>query len=244
MPFFDNTGVDLDEQRGPIWAAFVTLRDQLERLIVLNLLWSIQLIPGIIAFAFVELPTWLRVPLLLYTGLIVAPITAVLYGLIRAAVQGEPLSRDALIDEWRRVARSGVRVLGPLFGTLGFLWWLATSIAALGGPFLVFDVALRLLLLLGFVAAQYWGPLIAERPDRSASVLLRESTHLAWQFPGRTLQLVAAVLIALIIGAISIGGLFLIVPVVVALLQSHMYTTLQQLRLRNHSTQLSYEKEQ
>lgn len=243
MPFFDNTGVDLEEQHGPIWAAFATLRDQLERLVVLNLLWSFQLIPAIVALAFPEVSMWLRLPLLLYTGLIIAPITAVLYGLIMAAVQGEPLTREAVFDEWRRLARPGVHVLGPLFATLGLVCWLVSVVASLGTTVLVIDVALRLLLLLGLVVAQYWGPLVADLPDRSVATILRQSIYLAWRYPRHTLQLAAAVVVALLLGAISVGGLFLVVPVVVALLQTHMYMALQQRRLRSHLTQLAQEKE-
>ena len=49
-----------DEARGPIWGPFAVIRDNVERLVALNLGWSVQLLPGVLALAFPQLPLWLR----------------------------------------------------------------------------------------------------------------------------------------------------------------------------------------
>jgi hypothetical protein len=231
MPFFDDTGIDTQAAQGPFWGAFATLRDQLERLIVLNIAWSIQLLPGVAALAFAELPAWARLLMLAYSGLAVAPATGALYALARLAAQGEPLSLELATGALRSLALPSFRVLAPLYSTLGVA---CAAIAALGTwraaplPLLALDVGLRLALLLGLTCASYWGPLFAQAPERPPAALLRQSALLVWRYPGRALLISGAVLLVLLIGAISVGGLFLVVPVLAALLQTHMYLALRQ----------------
>jgi hypothetical protein len=231
MPFFDDTGSDTQTARGPLWGAFATLRDQLERLIVLNIAWSIQLLPGVAALAFPGLPGWARLLMLAYSGLVLAPATGALYALVRLAAQGEPIGLEQATDTLRALALPSFRVLTPLYGMLGLLCgaiaaasaWRTNGAAGL----LVLDVGLRLALLLGLTCANYWGPLFARAPEQPAGAILRRSALLAWRHPGRTLLTSGAVLLVLAIGALSVGGLFLVVPVLAALLQTHMYLDLR-----------------
>jgi hypothetical protein len=231
MPFFDDTGIDTQAAQGPFWGAFATLRDQLERLIVLNIAWSIQLLPGVAALAFAELPAWARLLMLAYSGLAIAPATGALYALARLAAQGEPLSLELATGALRSLALPSFRVLAPLYSMLGVA---CAAIAALdtwraaGTPLLALDVGLRLALLLGLTCANYWGPLFAQAPEQPTAALLRQSALLVWRYPGRALLASGAVLLVLLIGAISVGGLFLVVPVLAALLQTHMFLSLRQ----------------
>lgn len=228
MPFFDNTGVDLDEEHGPIWAAIATLRDQLERFVVLNLAWSIQIVPALAAVMLPEWPWVVRVPLFLYSGVALAVATGLLYGLVWAAVEREPLSLELAQDELRRLALPGMRSLAPLYGLFGLLLVVVTWSSVIqtdtgASRYFVIEVVARLLLLLLLLCSMYWGPLFARDPHSPAWAIARKSLALVWQAPGRSLVLFGVVLLAGVIGAVSIGGVFLIVPVVIALLQTHMY---------------------
>jgi hypothetical protein len=88
---------------------------------------------------------------------------------------------------------------------------------------LVLDVLARLLILLLGVCAVYWGPLFAARPAQSALAVLRESVRLAWRFPLLTVLAGMASLLAAALGLISVGGMVLVVPVLVVLLQTQQY---------------------
>jgi uncharacterized membrane protein len=57
----------------------------------------------------------------------------------------------------------------------------------------------------------------------SAIHLARRSIGLVWRYPLETLATALVVAAALVIGMISIGGLVLIVPVAVAMLQTARY---------------------
>jgi hypothetical protein len=231
MPFFDNSGVDLDEERGPIWAAFATLRDQLERFVVLNLAWSIQIVPALAAVMLPEWPGGVRVVLFLYSGVALAVGTGLLYGLVWAAVEREPLSLGLAQDELRRLALPGMRSLAPLYGLIGLAllaatWSSAEQTDTGASLYFVIEVVARLLLLVLLLCSMYWGPLFAHSPHTPAWAIARMSLRLIWQSPGRSLLLFGVVLVAGLIGAVSIGGVFLIVPVVIALLQTHMMRAL------------------
>jgi hypothetical protein len=230
MPFFDNSGVDLDEERGPIWAAFATLRDQLERFVLLNLAWSIQIVPALAAVMLPEWPGVVRLVLFLYSGIALAIATGLLYGLVWAAVEREPLSLELAQDELRRLALPGMRSLAPLYGLIGLALlaatWSSTGQTDTGASlYFVIEVVARLLLLVLLLCSMYWGPLFAHNPHTPAWAIARMSLRLIWQSPGRSLLLFGVVLVAGLIGAVSIGGVFLIVPVVIALLQTHMMRT-------------------
>lgn len=217
MPFFDNTGVDPNVERGPLWGAFATLFDQIERMIALNIAWSAQFIPLLLTAMFPDWPPVIRVVLVVYSALALAAGLGMLYGLIRAAVEGEPLTFDLVREAWRSYALPGLLTLAPLYGIFGVLLNLSSS----GG--FVLEVVARLLILLLFVCSHYWGVMLAEQPQQSVITILWRSVLLVWRKPGRSLLLTGMVGLALAIGTISVGGLFLIVPVLVALLQTHLY---------------------
>ena len=77
MPFLGDID-SRDEARGPIWGPFATIRDNVERLVALNLGWSVQLLPGVFALAFPQLPFGRRVAMGLYSATAAIPATAML----------------------------------------------------------------------------------------------------------------------------------------------------------------------
>lgn len=221
MPFLDDIGVRDDDDRGPVWEAFAALADQVERLVAVNVAWASQLLPGVLALGFPEWPAWLRVGLGLYSATALVPATGTLFGLAEYARRRDHLSVELARQLFRQLAMPSFRVLAPLYGTLGVLVW-ATLLASWGGPVIV-GALLVFALLLALVCATYWGPLLAARPDAPATALARRSVELAWRDPGATLGTGAVTALALVIGVVSVGGLFLIVPVVIALLQTCRY---------------------
>jgi hypothetical protein len=216
MPFFDDTGVDARE-RSPLWSPFSIIADQLERLIVLNIVWAVQWIPALVAFAWTELPAVVRVGLIAYTLIAYAPATVVLYGMVCLAAQREPLTLDQARDLLRERGLNGAKALVPLIGMIGALI-LGSSI-----PNTLISALCQLGLIFALVFSNYWGVLIAARAARSSVTLLLDSARLVWEYPAHTLLLSGAVLIAVVLGTISIGGWVLIIPVVIALLQTQMF---------------------
>jgi hypothetical protein len=217
VPFFADIGAR-DEPRGPIWAPFAVVRDNVERLVLVNLGWSLQLLPGILALAFSGLPLPVRAAMLLYSATATLPATGMLYALAADAARGEHLSLELAVARFRALARPSFRALAPLWGIFGLLIW----VAVLAGPAVPpVRTAATLAALLWALCATYWGPLLVDRPDSSALALARRSARLVWRFPGETLATAAVVALALLVGLVSIGGLILIVPVVVALLHTH-----------------------
>lgn len=225
MPFFDDIGVR-DEPRGPIWEAFAALADQVERLVAVNVGWAVQLLPGVLALAFPELPLWLRIVLLLYSATALVPLTGVLYALVYRAAERDHVSLEATRESLRQLAVPSFRTLAPLFGTFGVLVW-AWIILQTTAPHLTSLISLVVVVsLLWLVCATYWGPLLADQPDLSAVAIARRSVGLVWRYPGETLATVAATVLAALIGIVSIGGLVLIAPVLIALLQTCRYMQL------------------
>ncbi len=203
MPFLDDTGVRHEEHRGPSWGAFATLADQVERLVAVNVGWSVQLV---LAF---------------YSATALAFVTGPLFGLVARASQQEYVNRPLAEQMLAELAIPGARTLAPLYGTLGLLF-VGTQVAASAGLLLV-DVVLRLVLLLLLLLATYWGPLLADQPNRSMGMIAKESARLVLRNPLLTLLTWGVSLLALLLGVISIGGLFLVVPVLMALLQTQLY---------------------
>jgi hypothetical protein len=225
MPFLDDTGVR-DEPRGPIWDAFAALADQIERLVAVNVGWAVQLLPGVLALAFPEWPFWLRIALLLYSGTALVPLTGALYGLVRRAAERDHLSLEISRELLRDLAVPSLRTLAPLFGTFGVLLW-AWVILQIAAPQLSVAIALIVLVsLLWLVCATYWGPLLADEPDLSALAVARRSVEMVWRYPAETMATVAVTILAALVGIVSIGGLVLIAPVLVALLQTCRYLQL------------------
>jgi hypothetical protein len=222
MPFVADIG-SRDEPRGAIWQPFSIIRDNVEQFVALNLVWSIQLIPGVLALAFPQWPLWLRVGLGLYSATAVIPATGLLYALAVAASRGEPLSRDLALDALRELLMPSFRVLTPLYGVFGMLIWLALLV----GPAAPFVSTLATLAgLLWYLCATYWCPLLVSYPRTSVTYIAGRSIELAWRYPAETLVTAVVAAVALLVGLISIGGLILIVPVVIALLHTQRYLDL------------------
>lgn len=217
MPFLENAG-PAEAARPPVWEAFAVVRDQVERLIAVNVLWSVNLAPGVLAMAFPGWPLWLRTVLVIYTVVVIVPLTGMLYGVAAEAAERQHIGYDLVRDALRELARPSLRALAPLYvataaGVIG--WALAryfdqTALVTL----------LTAALLIWTVPAQYWGPLLTRDPQQSAVAVLRGSVRLALDRPGATLGCWLVVGAVLVVGAISIGGLVLIVPVVAVLLQT------------------------
>lgn len=212
-----------DEPRGPIWRPFAAIRDSVEQLVALNIAWSLQLLPGIAALILPQLPIWLRITLGLTSATAVIATAAPLYGMALAAVHGEYLNWVLARQQLHALTLPSLRSLTPLYGLFGLLIWLAILV----GPAipLVTTVA-TLLILLWFLCATYWGPLLVAAPESSAVDLARSSLALLWRYPSQTLATALVVALSLLVGTISIGGLVLIVPVAVALLQTERYLDL------------------
>jgi hypothetical protein len=219
MPFFDDSGIRLEEHRGLLWRTIALFGDQIERMVAANLGWSLHLLPAVIAFAFPGLPLALRILFIGYSSIAIIPATAVLYGLAAAACEGEQLDLHLAREMWDRLARPAFHSLLPLYSMPGLLWGAATLMA----PPLPVEVLLRLVLLVGVVLAGYWGPALVDRPQASALELLFVSLRLFWRHPGRTLLLVLLVALLALLATISIGGLFLAAPVLIALLQVQQF---------------------
>jgi hypothetical protein len=224
MPFQDDTGITLDEHRGPLWSVFAIFGSQLERLILLNLGWALQLVPAMAALILAGLPIPVRVLMVVYTGMAVPPATAVMYGMCSCAADEDMLHIDLLTEVFKDMAWPGLRTLAPLLGSLGLVAWLAQQANAAG----LFPVSalLQIALLIMLVTANYWGPLLIVHPDRPAHELFAMALRLVWYYPAPTALLSLVVLVTGVIGAISIGGLFLAIPVIIALLQIQMFRRL------------------
>jgi hypothetical protein len=227
MPFLDDSGIKPEAQRGPLVAAFATLLDQIERLIVVNIMWAVQVLPGLIALGVPELPMAIRWLLLFYTGFALAPATGTLFGVALSVCQGQHLSPALAYEHLRSLLMPSLRALAPIYGLFGLLGWAIMGVDMF--HLLALAVLFRLTLLLLLLCSMYWGPLFAADPAQSAGRILRRSIQLGWREPYLTLLTFGVVVVALLIGTISIGGLFLVVPVLVALLQTRLYqaTTLE-----------------
>jgi hypothetical protein len=218
MPFMDDTGIQTEVDRGPLWSAFAAFGSQLERMVVLNLVWAVQLLPFIIAIAFYLLPDAVRVALVLYTLLALPPATAALYGTVAQAINDEHISPQVVRNQLGRLWLAGYKNLGPLLGLVGFMAWVSQQAQTT-----LISGLMQLGLLLILVCANYWGPLTAAAPQRSPLAVLAESVRLVWRYPIQALLVSGVVGLALVLGAISVGGLFLAVPVIIALLQTYMW---------------------
>jgi uncharacterized membrane protein len=208
---------------GPIWGPFAVIRDNVESLVVLNLGWSMQLLPGVLALAFPQFPLWLRLSMGIYSATALIPATGVLYALALSATRGEQVSREVAILSWRELALPSFRVLTPLYGVFGVLIWLAILV----GPTLPVVTTLATLLgLLWYLCATYWGPMLVVNPHSDIATIARGSLRLVWRYPAETFVTGLVAAVALVVGMVSIGGLMLIVPVAIALLHTQRYLDL------------------
>lgn len=216
MPFLDDIGADDEALRRPVWGVFALVKDNLERVVAVNIGWALQLLPAIAALAFPQIPLIARVLLVFYSALALMPATGVLFVWMARVNQHETLRLEMLKEDFRRLALPSLLCLAPLFGLLGICYALVPLLGL--AHILLLDVLVRFILLILLVSAFYWGPLFAEYSDRSPLFLLRQSLLLLWNYPGQMLAtcLVAALVVA--IGVFSIAGFFSIAPVAAALL--------------------------
>ena len=222
MPFAADTETRGDAH-GPIWGPFAVIRDNIESLVVLNLGWSMQLLPGVLALAFPQLPLWLRLTMGVYSATALIPATGVLYVLTLAATRGEQVSVELAILSLRDLALPSFKMLTPLYGVFGVLIWLAIVV----GPTVpVVTTFATLTCLLWYLCATYWGPMLVVDPDADVVSVTRGSLQLVWRYPAETFVTGLVVAVALVVGMVSIGGLVLIVPVVIALLHTQRYLDL------------------
>lgn len=220
MPFFDDTGPRVEEERTPLERAFALVRDQLERFVALNLLWAVHIAPLLIAWAF-ELPEAVRVLFTLYSVLALPPATAALFAVMARVSAGEPIDRHVLIECAREQWRNGLLKLLPLMSL--FLWLALLRNAAAARGWMAIDVLAQLAIMLLALTSLYWGPLLADDPALPVWRVPVRAARLFWQHPGQTLLLAVFGLIAVALGIISIAGLVLIVPVLLILLQTEFY---------------------
>ena len=220
MSFFDDSGPRPEEERSPVWRSFALVKDQLERLILVNLLWALQCAPLIVAWVF-EMPPWLRLLLTLYSVVAMITATGLLFGLTGQLSQGVPLDKDLVLDCLKETWKPSLFKLLPLYSLFGLLGWAAYASGQQG--WLLPDALARLLVLLLAVVSLYWGGLFVLREDLAFTGMLAQSVRLFWRRPGRTLVMALVSLLTLLLGVVSIAGFFLIVPVLLALYQVQLY---------------------
>lgn len=218
MPFFHDIDPDDEALSRPIWGTFALLKDNLERLLAVNIGWSLQILPAVAALAFPGLPLPLRVVLFLYSTTALAPASALLFVWTARVYLREPLRLESLKEDFLALALRSLLCLAPLFSCLGLCLVCITLLSLT--PLVFLSVLARLALLILLVCALYWGPLFAEYPERSPLSLLWQSLLLVWRYPAPTALTGLAVLLVTALGMLSVAGFFLIVPVLVALLQT------------------------
>jgi hypothetical protein len=223
MPFFDDSGAHVEEERSPLERSFALMRDQLERMIALNLLWAAQGIPVLVAWAF-PLPEGVRVLLTLYSALAFPPVTAALFAALYQVSSGLPIDRELLTDCFKQQVKPGLLKLMPLYSL--FFWLAAAASFSAAQGWLLVDVLARAFLLLLLLISLYWGPLLVAHPEWSLPRLSLQAVRLFWQYPAHTLLLGGVCLFTLALGVISIAGMVLIVPVLMMLFQIEFYRPL------------------
>jgi hypothetical protein len=216
MPFLDDIGPDDEALQRPIWGVFALLKDNLERVLVANAGWAIQLLPVLAAVAFPQLPLVVRVIMVIYSALALTPATALLFVWMARVNQHEMLRLEMLKEDLRELLLPGLLCLAPLFGLLG-MYYVAVVLLSFA-HILLLDALARFVLLILLASALYWGPLFAEYPGRSPFFLLQRSLWLLWRYPGTTLVTGLLALLVMGIGVFSVAGFFLIAPAVAALL--------------------------
>lgn len=224
MAFIEDDYLDESALHSPIWGAFALVRDSVETLVAINLAWSVHLIPLLLALGFTSWPLWIRGLLSLYTILALGAVTGPLYRLMMYVGQREPLHWVLIKETFLELLVPSMQRLAPLYSALGAGWFLVTLCSSLRLTWL--DTVLQVVLLWLIVSSFYWGPLFAAFPDRSPVFLFRRSWQLIWRYPGPTARSGGIVLCAVLLGVVSIGGIFLIAPVLVFLLQTLRYQAL------------------
>ncbi len=215
MPFFDDSGPQPEHEHSPLWRAITLIGERPEQMIALNVLWSGQSAPLLLAWAFPEWPWSLRIVLTFYTALAFAPASAVLLDLLAHLTQGEPVDwydvRSALSRHWL----TSFQTLLPLTSLFVASFWLITWFDA--QEWLIAAILARLSVLMLAVVSVHWGGLYLEQ----ATVwgIVRTSFQRFWRRPGQTLGIALVSALAAALGIVSVAGFLLIVPVFIALMQ-------------------------
>lgn len=210
-----------ETEPGFFWGAFADLREGLERLVLVNLLWSLTLLPGLVGLAFPALPLLLRSVLVFCSAVAAVPATLVVYRLVAGFLEGDDIRFETVRGAFARYGRPSFQNLAPLLVGLGLLGWAATQPLPYAAAVIV-----RLLFLLTLTTALYWGPLLAADPRRSPFEVLRASSRFALNHPWPSVQLAAASLLTVGVAVVSIGGFFLVSLTLLALFQTRLHRTL------------------
>lgn len=218
MPFLYDIDADDETLQRPILGVFAQVKDNLERLVLVNIGWSIQLFPALAALGFPQLPAIVRACLFLYSLLALVPASALLFVWMARVAQGEMLRLELLKEDLRALAFVGMFRVAVLFGFLGLSYVLILLAGLL--DVLALDVLARFTLIVLLVCSLYWGPLFAAYPERSVFFLLRRSLLLVWRYPGATALTGLVVLLVTAFGVFTVVPFFVIVPVVITLLQT------------------------
>lgn len=225
MPFFDDTGANPEAERHPIWRSFALVRDQLERMVALNIAWAMQGVPLLVSWAFPQIPAELKILLALYSAFALVPATATLFAALNQTSDGIPLDVPLIGACLKEQFRPSLLKLLPLYSL--FYWLALGAYFAAAGEVLILDVLARLAILVLAVFSIYWGPLLVSKPELSAWGVLLQSVQCFWRSPSQTLLIGFVCLLALLLGIISVAGLFLIVPVSIALFQIQLYRSIR-----------------
>ncbi len=218
MPFLHDISADDELLARPIRGTFALVRDNLERVMLVNIAWSLQVFPALAALAFPQLPLALRLFFFFYSLTALAPATALLYVWMGRVAQGEMLRLEMVKEDIHELRFAGLFRLVPLFGVLGFNY---VALVLLGfSHVLLLDTLARFLFLILLTCSLYWGPLFALAPERSALSLLRQSLILIWKYPAPALLTGLIVLGVTALGIFTVVPLFVIIPAVIALLQT------------------------
>src|SRR6185312_4614577 len=119
MPFLYDIDADDEALQRPILGVFAQVKDNLERLVLVNIGWSVQLFPALAALGFPQLPALVRACLFLYSLLALVPASALLFVWMARVAQGEMLRFELLKEDLRALAFVGMVRVAVLFGFLG-----------------------------------------------------------------------------------------------------------------------------
>ncbi|GCE12766.1 hypothetical protein [Tengunoibacter tsumagoiensis] len=208
------------EVRHPIWGAFLLLKENLERIMLLNIGWGLQLFPALVALAFPDLPLWLRAGFFVYSAFASVLAGGTLYAVIARLSAGEDLHRQLIWDELRRCVRPCFRSLIPLYSLCALLLWL---IVLLPAQFLPGSALAQFALLCLLFCSIYWGPILIHSNDLSWFALLKESGKMVWRAPYQTLLVGLVIGVILVCAIATVAGFFLLAPGLVVTLQLHTY---------------------
>lgn len=224
MPFQEDTDIDESALKSPTWGAFTLLGGSVEKLVPLNLAYAVQALPAVLAFVFPQLPLFLRLALAGYTVVGLGIGTGVLYAVVSQLCQDEPPSREILRASFRKLTLPALRTLVPLFTT--FAICVVLLIASSFSQQIVLETFAVYVALLLLLSSLYWGPVFVEYPEKSALFIIRRSARLAWRYPQQSLLTGTLSLALFVVGCVSFAGFFLIVPVLIAVLQTRRYQDL------------------